>query len=184
MKKLLFAKIELLLILIFTTGCIMPTTDIAISPSYNKSKILSISIWRFRDGGRISNSGDIATRAIESAFIREGFRMVSFSKIRDIISVEIGYTEGMSLEAGMLTPAVLKRIREETGSDAIILGSVSDSWTDIRYAPSSWIECSFQMIDTNTGEILISANVSDDGWSVQSAAKQMAERVVKELKRK
>jgi len=84
--------------------------------------------------------------------------LVSYSKIRDILSIEIGYREGMSLDAGMLTPKVLSRIREDTGVDAIILGSVSSSWCDMAWMPPCWIECSFKMIDSRSGEIIISAN--------------------------
>lgn len=163
-------------------GCMLPAAHVIISPHAQLSEIKTVAVWRFRDGGSIANSGDIATTAVESTFMGKGFRLVSYSKIRDILSIEIGYREGMSLDAGMLTPRVLSRIREETGVDAIILGSVSDAWCNMLWIPPCWIECSFKMFDARSGEIIISANVSDDGYSIQSAAQQMAEKAVSKLR--
>lgn len=186
MRRLKELKLLLFLIAVvaFLSGCgILPASYVVVSPSANIPSLQTIAVWRFRDGGKVANSGDIATRAIESAFMTKDFRLVSYSKIRDVISVEIGFNEEMSLDAGMLTPRVLQKIREETGVDAIILGSVSDAWCDLMYTPSCWIESAFQMIDTKSGEIIISANISDDGWSLQSAAKQMAEKAVNKIKR-
>ena len=112
----------------------------------------------------------------------KGFRLIAYSKIRDVIAIEIGYREGMALDAGMLTPSVLERIRKETQADAILLGSVSDAWCNVMWAPACWIECSFQLIDAKSGETIISANISDDGWSLQSAAQQMANDAVDKMK--
>lgn len=179
--KIKFKHCFFTICLIFTS-CIMPTSNVSISPSANLKSIKSVAIWRFRDGGKIQNSGDIATRAIESAFMQAGYRIISYSKIRDIVAIEIGFREGMALEAGMLTPNVLKRIRNETGCDAIIIGSVSNSFIDPMWTPSSWIECSFQMIETESGEVIISANLSDDGWSIQRAAQQMAKKAIKQIR--
>jgi len=174
---------SLLIIILLQFGCMMPASNVAVSPSANFSLLKSFAVWKFRDGGQVSNSGDIATRAIESALMMKGFRIIPISKIRDILSLEIGYKEGMALEAGMLTHEILKKIRTETSVDGIILGSVSDAWCNPMWAPSCWIECSFQIIDTDSGELIVSANISDDGWSLQSAAQQMAEKMVKKIKR-
>jgi hypothetical protein len=160
----------------------MPASNVAISPTANLSSLKLFVVWKFTDGGRVSNSGDIATRAVESALMMKNFRIIPISKIRDILSIEIGYREGMTLEAGMLTSQVLKKIRIDTGADGIILGSVSDAWCDPMWAPSCWIECSFQIIDIKSGELIVSANISDDGWSLQSAAQQMAEKMAKKIK--
>ncbi len=158
------------------------TSHLIISPYAQLSAIKTVVVWKFRDGGRVANSLDIATTAIESAFIEKGFRLVSYSKIRDILSIEIGYREGMSLDAGMLTPKVLSRFRKETGVDAIIIGSVSNAYCDMNSLPPCWIECSFKMIDSRSGEIIISANISDDGYSLQSAAQQMANEAVNKIR--
>jgi len=176
-------SILILFLSAFLCGCLSPASHVVVSPSADLSSLKKVAAWRFRDGGRVENSGDITTRAIESALMAKGFRLVAYSKIRDIVSVEVGFQEGMALDAGMLTPRVLERIREETGVDALILGSVSDAWCDPMWMPSCWIECSFQMIDTKAGEILISANVSDDGWSLQSAANQTAEKAINKIRR-
>ena len=173
--------ILLVLTVFILSSCMLPAAHVTISPHVQLSAIKTVAVWKFRDGGSIANSGDIATTAIESAFMEKGFRLVSYSKIRDILSIEIGYREGMSLDAGMLTPKVLSHIREETGGDTIILGSVSGAWCNMAYMPPCWIECSFKMIDLRSGEIVISANVSDDGYSLQSAAQQMAEKAVSKL---
>jgi hypothetical protein len=109
--------------------------------------------------------------------------MITYSRIRDIIAVEIGYKEGMALDAGMLTPAVLEKIRKETSADVILIGSVSDAWCNPAWIPPCWIECAFQIIDTVSGEINVSANVSDDGYSIQSAAQQMAKKAVEKIKK-
>lgn len=160
----------------------MPTSDVIVSPTANISAIKKIAVWRFRDGGNIANSGDLATTAIESALMERGYGLVSFSKIRDILSVEIGYREGMSLDAGMLTPKVLSRIYQDTGVDAIVIGSVSESWCSIAYIPPCWIAASFKMISTSSGVMVVSASVSDDGSSVQRAALQMARKAVAKIR--
>jgi len=178
----LFVLMGLLIIIFIPFGCMMPASHVAVSPSANLKSLKSFAVWKFRDGGRVSNSGDIATRAVESALMMKGFRIVPISKIREIVSIGIGYKEGMALEAGMLTTEVLDKIRTEAGVDAIILGSVSDAWCDPMWTPSCWIECSFQIINTKTGELIVSANISDDGWSLQSAAQQMAEKMAIKIK--
>jgi hypothetical protein len=175
-------KFLICLVFFFFNGCLMPASEIVISPYAQLSKIKTIVIWKFRDAEDFENSGDIATIAIANALMEQGFRLIPYSKIRDILSIEIGYREGMSLDAGMLTPRVLSRIREETGADAIIIGSIIDAWCNPAWLPPCWIECSFQLIDTHSGEIVISGNVSDDGYSLQSASQQMANKLVKKLR--
>lgn len=184
-KEVLFMRklTWLLFLFVFLSGCTLPFSHVVISPLADISSLERIAVWKFRDGGTVANSGDIATRAIESALMKKGFRLVAYSKIRDVLSIEISFREGMTLDAGMLTPRVLQRIREETDVDALILGSVSEAWYDPAYLPPCWIGCAFQMIDTKSGEIIISANASDDGYSLQSAARQMAEKAIKKIKR-
>jgi len=180
MKKIL---IPLLLFgLLWLVGCIMPTSDVIVSPTADLKNIKKVAVWRFRDGGQIANSGDIATSAIESALMKRRYILVSYSKIRDILSVEIGYREGMSLDAGMLTPKVLSRIYQDTGVDAIVIGSVSESWCNMAWLPPCWIAVSFKMINTRSGEMVVSASVSDDGYSAQRAALQMANKAVAKIR--
>jgi hypothetical protein len=173
----------LFLIFSFLNGCLMPTSHIAISPYAKLSEIKTIAIWKFGDAGGFKNSGDIATIAIANSLMEQGFKIIPYTKLRDIISIEIGYREGMSLEAGMLTPKVLSRIREETGADAILIGNVITAWCNMMWTPPCWIECSFQLIDIHSGEIVISGNVSDDGYSLQSAAQQVGEELAKKLQK-
>ena len=163
-------------------SCIMPTSDVVMSPTANISAIKRVAVWRFRDGGSIANSGDIATTAIESAFMERGYRLVSYSKIRDVLSVEIGYREGMSLDAGMLTPRVLSRIHQETGVDAIIIGSVSEAWCDIGWIPPCRVAVSFKMINTLSGEMIVSVSASDEGYSAERAALKMARKAVSKIR--
>ncbi|MCP2520180.1 hypothetical protein NLD30_07020 [SCandidatus Aminicenantes bacterium Aminicenantia_JdfR_composite] len=171
--------ILLLVIWILTfLACIIPTSNVVISPTANLAAIKKIAVWKFRDGGRIQNSGDIATTAIESALIERGYRIVPYSQIREVLSVEIGFREGMALDSGMLTPRVLSRIKQETGVDAIIIGSVTNAFCDFAMLPPCFIEVSFKMVSTQSGEIIVSANASDDGYSIQKAAQQMAQKVV------
>ena len=49
------------------------------------------------------------------------------------------------------------------------------------YLPPCWIETSFQVIDINTGEIIITGNASDDASSIQKAANQMVAKALKKL---
>jgi hypothetical protein len=172
-----------MIFLIYLSGCIMPASNVAVSATVDVTTLKTFAVWKFRDGGKVANSGDIATRAVESSLMMKGFRIIPYSKIRDIIAIEIGYREGLALDAGMLTPAVLKRIKVETGVDGIVLGSVSDAWCNPMWIPSCWIECAFQIIETNSGELIVSANISDDGWSLQSAAEQMATKMANKIKR-
>jgi len=178
-------KILLLILLLNSLSlisCIMPTSDVVMSPTANISGIKKVAVWRFRDGGNIANSGDIATTAIESAFMERGYSLVSYSMVRDVFSVEIGYREGMSLDAGMLTPEVLSRIYQETGVDAVIIGSVSESWCDMAWLPPCRIAVSFKMISTHSGEMVVSASISDEGHSVERAALKMARKAVAKIK--
>lgn len=173
----------LILLVILLSGCITPSSHVVISPLVDFSSVKTIAVWKFRDGGRVPNSGDIATRAIESALMMKGFRVFAYSKIRDIVAVEVRLKEGMALDAGMLTQHLLQRIHKETGVDILVLGSVNDAFYDPKYMPSCWFECSFQMIDIKTGEVIVSANVSDEAWSLQNAAKKMAEKAVNKISR-
>ena len=177
-----------LLILIVTTmvflciSCIMPTSNVAVSSGDAVKSIKKIAIWQFQDGGSVSNSGSIATRALESSLMQNGFKIASYSRVRNVIGVEFGDKEGIALDAGMLTSAVLSRLREQTGADAIMIGAVTDAWCNVAYIPPCWIECSFQIVNTFSGEIIVSANVSDDGYSLQKAAQQMANKAIKKIK--
>ncbi len=53
-------------------GCMMPSAHVAVAPQADLSALKTVAVWRFRDGGRISNSGDVATRAVESVLIKQG----------------------------------------------------------------------------------------------------------------
>ena len=163
-------------------SCIMPTSDVILSPNANISAIKKIAVWRFQDGGSIANSGDIATTAIESALMERGLSLVSYSKIREILSVEIGDREGMALDAGMLTPKVLSRIHQETGVDAIIIGSVSEAWCDMSWIPPCRVAVSFKMINILSGEMIASVSASDDGYSAERAALKMARKAISKIK--
>ena len=176
-------------------SCTRPSSNVAVSPPANLLKIKKIAICRFQDGGNVADSGDIATSAIESAFMEKGYSLVSTGKIRDVLSLEIGYKEGMALEAGMLTQTVLSKIQQETEAQAIIIGSVIWSWCSWEYVPSSWlfrpvlpgevtcsISISFKMIDTSSEELIVSASVSQEGHSIQSAATKMAKKVVSKIR--
>jgi hypothetical protein len=114
--------------------------------------------------------------------MEKGYGLISYSMIRDVLAVEIGYREGMSLDAGMLTPDVLERINQETGVDAIVIGSVSESWCDMMWIPPCRIAASFKMISTQTGEMILSASVSDEASSVERAALKMARKAVAQIR--
>lgn len=178
MKKA-FAFIMLFIFLILSS-CITPTSDVVVSPAMKSSQIKKIAVWRFRDGGEIANSGDIATSSIESALMEKGFGVVSYSQIREVLSVEIGYREGMALEAGMLTPKVLSRIYQDTGVDAIVIGSVSESRCDMGVPPCRFA-VAFKMISTHSGELIVSANASDHEFSIERAALEMARTAVGQI---
>jgi len=180
MKKILIPV--LLFGLLWLIDCMMPTSDVVVSPTAGLKNIKKVAVWRFRDGGQIANSGDIATSAIESSLMERRYILVSYSKIKDILSVEIGYREGMSLDAGMLTPKVLSRIHQDTEVDAIVIGSVSESWCDIGWLPPCRIAASFKMISTLSGELIVSANASDGGSSVERAALKMARKAVSKIR--
>lgn len=160
----------------------MPTSNVAVSSEDSVKLIKKIAIWQFQDGGSVSNSGSIAKRAFESSLMLKGFKIVSLSKVRNVIGVEFGFKDGIAFDAGMLTSAVLSRLREQTGADAIMIGAVTDAWCNVAYVPPCWIECSFQILNTSNGEIIVSANVSDDGYSLQKAARQMANKAIKKIK--
>lgn len=122
--------------LLLVSGCApLPTSNVVTAPGADLSALKTVAVWQFADGGKVQNSGAIASRAFEGALLQTGWRLVSYSRIRDIIAAEFGTREGPALDAGMLTPRVLDRIRNETAAQAIILGSVSDSWCDIWYTP-------------------------------------------------
>lgn len=180
MRKIL--NVILFLEFLFLNNCIMPTSDVVVSPAAHLSSIKKIAVWRFRDGGKIANSGDIATTAIESAFMERGFGLISYSLIKEVLSVEIGYREGMSLDAGMLTPRVLSRIYEEAGVDAIVIGSVSESWCDMGWIPPCRVAVSFKMINTLSGEMIASVSASDEGYSAERAALKMARKAVNKIR--
>jgi len=171
-----------LVVLISSITCIMPTSDVVVSPTADFSAIIRVAVWRFRDGGKIANSGDISTTAIESAFMERRFGVISYSMIKEILSVEIGYREGMAFDSGMLTPRVLSRIYDETGAEAIIIGAVSESWCDIGWLPPCRLAASFKMISTASGELIVSASASDEGHSAESAALKMARKAVGKIR--
>ena len=96
--KIFSFRIFFVAVLFLLYGCIMPASNLTVSPSTNISSIKNVAVWKFRDGGRVINSGDVATRAIESAFMKKGFKLIAYSKIRDVVSVEVGFREGMALD--------------------------------------------------------------------------------------
>jgi len=114
--------------------------------------------------------------------MEKGFSLISYSLIKNILSIEIGYKEGMALDSGMLTPDVLSRIKHETGADGLVLGSVSESWCDMTWIPPCRIAVSFKLIGMNTGDILVSASISDEGYSVERAALIMARKAVNKIR--
>lgn len=181
-SAILIAVIGLVLLLLIP-ACIMPSANVVTSPDADLSSVKTVVVWQFQDGGRVANTGAIATRALEAALLKRGWRLVPFSRMRDILSLEVGFREGMALDAGMLTPTVLNRLKNEVGAEAILLGSVSDAWCDPMWIPACWIECAFQLVSTADGSLMISGNAGDDGSSLQAAATQMAEKAIGKIRR-
>jgi len=180
-RNCLFIGITLFILL--TSSCITPTSDVVVSPSIKDEGVRRIAVWRLRDGGQMPNSGDIATTAIESALMEKGFGIVSYSMIKDILAVEIGYKEGMALESGMLTVEVLNKLKEDTNADAILLGSVSEAWCNMAWLPPCRMAVSFKIISTTSGELLASASVSDEGFAIEKAALKMARKAAAKIKK-
>ncbi len=177
MKNISIISISFILLL---SGCITSDSLVSVSPYADLKSIKTIIVWPFLDGGNTSNSGSIATRAFEQELMLKGYRLISYSKMKDVLSVEVGFKDGMSFNAGLLTNEVRKILKNDTGVDAIMLGSVSNANCNAAWLPPCGIETAFQVIDIDTGEIIISGNASDYASSIHKAANQM---VVKALKK-
>ena len=52
----------------------------------------------------------------------------------------------------------------------------------MAWLPPCRIAVSFKMIDTNSGEMVVSANASNEGFSIQQAAKKMARKAVRKIR--
>lgn len=183
MKKITLPLFALLLFtfILMISGCITNTSLVSVSPYTDLKTIKTIIVWPFIDGGKIDNSGSIATRGFEQGFMTKGYRLISYSKMKDVLAAEIGFKDGMALDAGLLTNDVRKRLKEETSVDAILLGTVTSSFCDITWMPPCWMETSFQVIDINTGEIIISGNTSNAGSSIQKATQLMVDKALKKF---
>jgi hypothetical protein len=184
---LLKAPVYILVIPVLLFGCrTYSATSVDVPPTADISSIKTVAVWKFygrryptyADSRGVGDPGDIVTSAFENALEMKGFKVVPYSKIHRILPIR----EGMALEVGAVTSRVLRRVRDETGADALVRGSAHVSHGKLLAA--SWIHCSFQMIDTVTGEILVSGEVRDGERfsSPESVAKKVAEEAVNNIR--
>lgn len=174
-------RLILLLIASVLTGCIIPSSNIAVAPGASLQSIQRVVVWKFVDG-EVRNSGDAATRAFEAALMRQGVAVIPVARVRNTLAVEIGFGDNSSIDAGMLTPAVLSKIRQQSGADALILGSVGLSLSSPKYAPSNFIEVNFQIVDTRSGALIASGSSSGEAWSMQQAASNAVTKIIRSFK--
>lgn len=163
------------------TGCYAPGADVALSPAVPIASVRTIAVCDLADGGDLEHSGAVATRALEAALLKRGFRLVPYARVVELAAVELGDNGRVWVERDLLEPALLARVREETGADALLVGAVTGSSLTDGAIPPYQIDCAFRLVATRTGDIVAAANATDDGSTLQSAAAQMAKRAVDKI---
>lgn len=176
MKKILILLIFIVVLTI--SGCLIPTSNISLASGVDLSQIKSIAVLDFKKGGKLPNSSDIVKRALEISLEKKGYIIVHYSKIKHIVDSAGGGTE---FSSDILTTSLLKKFKDEAGVDAVAVGSILDAWCDPKWMPSCWIELTAQIIGTDSGSVILSANISDEGWSFQEAAQVAADKILEKL---
>jgi hypothetical protein len=172
---------------VFQSGCsIFPKYYIDVSPTSDVSSVKTVGVWKLRSGGDFVHSGDIMTRAFENAFRTNGFTVIDHDQLSKISRMTMMPGGEIALEGLSVPEEILKKFRIELGIDALFIGSLRES--NCESLPPVFnrcrLVCSFRLIDTRSGEVIMSGNLLEEQFYLWVAAEQIAERAVRELKKK
>jgi len=157
------------------TGCLIPTSNISLSAGVDLKQIKNIVVMDFKKGGEFPNSSDVIKRAFEISLEKKGYKVMHYSKIKHLVDNE---NQGAGFSSDILTASLLRKFKKEADVDAVIVGSIMDAWCSPAWMPTCWIELTAQIIGTMSGDLILSANISDEGWSLQEAAQVTADKIL------
>jgi len=178
--RAMLPKVFLVSSFVLCSGCYAPGADVALSPAAEGDWLGKIAICPFAQGGSLPNAGTVTTHALEAALLARGTRIVPFSRVEEALLLDVD-EDGRMLEDEIWTRQALERVRVETGARAVLVGAVTNSWFHVGELPPYQIDCAFRILDTRSGEILAAGNATEDGASPESAARQLARRILERL---
>ncbi len=187
--SLLIRKLPVLfaVLYLFQPGCsIFPTYYIEVSPTSDITSVKTVGVWKFRSGGDFVHSGNIVTRAFENTFRTNGFAVIDHSQLSEVSKITVRPGGEIAFKDLTIPEDILKKFRTEFGVDALFVGSLRES--NCESLPPIFnrcrLVCSFRLIDTRSGEVIMSGNLLEEQFYLSVAANQIAERAVRELKKK
>src|SRR5574341_2318971 len=153
----LFYKFALLLGLlsVLQSGC--APYYVKISPKADIHSIKTVAIWKFSSVTLFRNADSVMPQAFEEAFKQNGFTVIEAQKLSDAVGeITPDFLGVGSLDIPALNREALKTIRDETGTDAILIGKIKDySYHSDEKTRYPRIEFAFQLLDTRSGETIM-----------------------------
>ncbi len=168
-------------------GCLNPIYFVEISPEADASSIKTVGVFKFAKGSGFVKNRKVVMLAFENAFKENGFEVVRNEEVARVFEKSIGMEpkirHGIPLETGIFPFGTLEKIRNETGADVLLLGSIRDAncGSDISWVVCR-VECDFQLIDTRSGKTVMNGKGFEEGATLMSTAKQIAIKAILRLK--
>jgi hypothetical protein len=167
---------------------------VKVSPTADIKSIKTVAISKFASLAFFRGADKIMPQAFEEAFKQNGFAVIGSQKLSDAVGEIIPDLVGVgSSDSPGLNSVVLKKIHNETGTDAIFIGHIRDfgyhsrefgdmqfgSGADASYAR---IVLDFQLLDTRFGEVIMHGRVIKTDGSLPTIASKMADELIGKLK--
>jgi hypothetical protein len=189
-RQTLKSILQLAILFIFQAGCGFPGSSlfyVDVEESAEVSSIKTVGVWRGRTGEPFADSRRAMTLAFEDAFRANGFSVIEHHELSKIGRLYVPRGGEIILWNLSVPPEVLEKFRDEAGVDALLLTSISNAGCEGDVLRSRFegclIACSFRLIDTRSGMDIMKGNLKEEEASLRVAAKRIAERAVRELKK-
>jgi len=181
-------KLYLIPTFILLFGC-NPIYYVEVSPDADVSSIKTVGVLKFAKGGGSVKYRNIVTVAFENAFKEMGFEVVRNEEVARVIGKTIGIERqirhGLPLETDTFSSDTLEKIRNESGADVLLLGSIRDAYCDLSFSSDRCrVICDFQLMDTRSGKSIMEGKGFEEQTTGLAAAKQIAIKAIKKLKEK
>jgi len=172
---------------ILLSGC-NPIYYVEVSPEADVSSIKWVGVLKFAKVGGSVKYRNIVTLAFENAFKEMGFEIVRNEDVARVVGKTIGIERkirhGLPLETDTFHSDTLEKIRNETGADVLLLGSIRDAYCDLSFSSDRCrVICDFQLIDTRSGKSIMEGKGFEEQTTGLAAAKQIAIKAIKKLKK-
>jgi hypothetical protein len=189
-QQILNTILQLAILFISQAGCSPSGVSlyyVAVAENAEVSSVKTVGVWRGRTSEPYAVPRRIMTLAFEDAFRANGFSVIDHDELTKIGRLDVPPVSESGLRNLSIPAEMLEKFRGEAGVDALLLTSISNAGCEGKVLRSTFegclITCAFRLIDTRSGTDIMRGNLTEEEASLRIAAKRIAERAVRELRK-